>query len=171
MKKSIAVVLAGSSVFAFAAAAASTLTVTGVKDPKAGSQAAVTCDVGTVTVTPVHDGTKLNALTVTTGTVGSAGCAGFTIYTKVAVTGTSAPTSGFLFINNLTANVDRTAGTTLALDATTGLVFATFASGTPATKVAAPNLTDITLGTVSVVVAATAPTGDSEAGPATGWGA
>ncbi len=171
MKKSIAVILAGSSVFTLAAAAASTLTVTGVKDVKAGSQAAVTCTVGDVTVTPVHNGTTLNSLTVTTSANGlaDAGCAGFTIYTKVAVTGASAPISGFLFLANLTANVDRTAGTTLALDATTGEVFATFASGTPATKVAAPNLTAITLGTVSVVVAATAPTGDSTT--PVGWGA
>ena len=171
MKKSIAVILAGSSVFTLAAAAASTLTVTGVKDVKAGSQAAVTCTVGDVTVTPVHNGTTLNSLTVTTSANGlaDAGCAGFTIYTKVAVTGTSAPASGFLFLDNLTANVDRTAGTTLALDATTGEVFATFASGTPATTVAAPNLTAITLGTVSVVVAATAPTGDSTT--PVGWGA
>ncbi len=171
MKKSIAVILAGSSVFTLAAAAASTLTVTGVKDVKAGSQAAVTCTVGDVTVTPVHNGTTLNSLTVTTSADGSAdaGCAGFTIYTKVAVTGTSAPASGFLFLDNLTANVDRTAGTTLDLGTTTGEVFATFASGLPATKVAAPNLTAITLGTVSVVVAATAPTGDSTT--PVGWGA
>jgi len=171
MEKSIAVILAGSSVFTLAAAAASTLTVNGVSDPKAGTDAAVTCTVGDVTVTPVHDGTKLNALTVTTSADGSAdaGCAGFTIYTKVRVTGTSAPASGFLFLDNLTANVDRTGGTTLDLGTGGGgKVFSAFASGTPATKVAAPNLTDITLGTVSVVVAASAPTGDSTT--PVGWG-
>lgn len=172
MKKSIAAVLAGSSVFALAAAAASQLTVNGVSDPKAGTDAAVTCTVGDVTVTPVHDGTKLNALKVTTSADGSldAGCAGFTVYTKVAVSGASAPASGYLFLDNLTANADYTGGTTLDLGTGAGgKVFSAFASGTPATKVAAPNLTDITLGTVSVVVAATAPTGDTTA--PVGWGA
>lgn len=172
MKKSIAAVLAGSSVFALAAAAASQLTVNGVSDPKAGTHTAVTCDVGTVTVTPVHDGTKLNSLTLTTSTDGSqdAGCTSYKIYAKIAVTGTDAPTSGFLFLDSLSAHTDYTAGT--ALDFGTGAggkVFSTFAAGAPGTKIVAPDLANITLGTVSVVVAATAPTGDTTT-PA-GWGA
>ena len=172
MKKSIAAVLAGSSVFALAAAAASQLTVNGVSDPKAGSDAAVTCDVGTVTVTPVHDGTKLNSLTLTTSNDGSAdaGCANYKIYAKVAVTGTGSPAAHFYFLDNLTADADYTGGTTLDFGTGAGgKVFTTFAAGEPGDKVAAPNLADITLGTVSVVVAASAPTGDTTT-PA-GWGA
>jgi hypothetical protein len=172
MKKSIAAVLAGSSVFALAAAAASQLTVNGVSDPKAGSAVAVTCDVGDVSVTPVHDGTKLNALKLTTTKDGSAdaGCAGYTIYAKVAVTGTGSPGSHYYFLDSLTANADYTGGTTADFGTGAGgKVFTTFAAGAPGTKVAAPNLADVTLGTVSVVVAASAPTGDTTT--PVGWGA
>lgn len=66
MRKSTAAVLATGVAFVLTAAAASAISVTGPFDASAGSDAASTCDPGTVTVDPMLSGTDFSGFTLTT---------------------------------------------------------------------------------------------------------
>ena len=94
MRKSILAIAAAGSVFALTAAAASTLSVTGVFDPKAGTGTMTTCDPGETAVATDNDGVKITGFTVTTSEdlSGDTDCTGAYMWVKVPKTNDVAAT-------------------------------------------------------------------------------
>ena len=176
MRRSVLAVIAMLSLFTLAAAAASQLSVNGASNPRAGTAASTTCDVGSIDLATNNDGTDVTSFTLTTSndTSGVAECANFDIYLKVAATGADAPASGSFFLEAVPAQADYTGGYTFEISGSAPVGHAVFADYPTATQVTtAPAITDLTVGTTSVVVAASAPSGASDANPAarSGWGA
>lgn len=97
MRKSVLALTAAGGVFALTAAAASTLTVNGPFNPRAGADAR-TCDLGALTVTTQDDGTKITGFTVAAATASDATgqeCTGSTVYVAINDTAAAALPSGW----------------------------------------------------------------------------
>lgn len=176
MRRSVLAIIAMLSLFTLAAAAASQLSVNGASNPRAGTASSTTCDIGAVDLATNNDGTDVTSFTLTTAndTSGNAECANFDIYLKVAVSGSDAPATGSYFLEAVPAQADYTGGYTFEFSAGAPAGHAIFGDYPTSTAVTvAPAITDLTVGTTSVVVAASAPSGASSADPAlrTGWGA
>lgn len=176
MRRSILAIITMLSLFTLAAAAASQLSVNGATNPRAGTAASTSCDIGAVDLATNNDGADATSFTLTTAndTSGTAECANFDIYLKVAVSGADAPATGSFFLEAIPAQGDYTGGYTFEFSAGAAAGHAVFSDyPTTAAVTAAPAITDLTIGTTSVVVAASAPSGASSADPAlrTGWGA
>lgn len=153
MRRSILAVMAAGSVFAFTAASASSVTVSGSPfNPKVGSVAATTCDLGSLTVATQNDGTNYTGFTVTAATDASsdAACTDVYLYVKIPVTGTNA---GNMYAR-ITAKADYTSATGTAATFTIGSnVYTTLATANAgSTQFGTLPISGNTLGTASLLI-------------------